>query len=247
MKRLTYYISAIQQLPHILPLYERFKGTIFTTDLVTYKWLEKYDVVRNFVHIGSMCDIAGVEAILVGDYYHFPKVPIRIQLFHGYSKKAYINQLPQHWYSHIISCSPFFNLNTPYHGFSRYKRYPLPQVSANPKEILFCPTYKVNSLPDLDIKSVKFHPLDYYNKSPIIDTAKKRGFNVVDILDEDYVRYERLFNTHDSILTDTSSIGYEFSLTGKPVFVDDLNHRLPTMDYFYDNDIFDLMESIIQK
>ncbi len=242
---LNYYIGkVITQLPHILPLAEVMGGTIYTNDPITYAWLSRHKSHLRSKLIRDVSEIAPCNIVLA-DYFIFPPTFNRIQIFHGFSKKDYINDCPWKKYDVIINPSPHYKLPMQHAvGFSRYSLYSKQDVDVTQKGLcLYCPTHKLDNTKQLEelLKQykviVKFHPNDYRYNNPIIQQIKDLGVQVIDPTDLDYIEYQNLFKKVEVLASDFSSIAYEFTLTGKPIIT-------PTgvvsehTSWYHPNDIF---------
>jgi len=244
MSLLNYYIEwTAAQLPHILPIAEKLGGTIYTNCSYVETWLKRYSMIP------CIRDTPPIETNLVlADYVNFPQNNT-IQVCHGVSTKTYINEMPREWFKYIINPSPTFKLNTSLTGFTRFRRYH--KNSFIPGTCLYCPTLKLSNLDFLKNLLKKYqvtfkpHPSDW-SMSPLIQEAISLGAILVDPLSEENIRYERLFETAEVLASDTSSMLYEFSLTGRKVITPDMNETfIDYRDWFYTNDICEEIEKCL--
>lgn len=254
-KKINYYIGGtITQLPHILPIALKLGGTIYTNNEETKKWLRLNRPEVSCIRVKKVEEIAPCN-IVVADYFKFPKSFNRIQIFHGFSLKKYINQCPWNYYDVIINPSPFYSLPIQHAtGFSRSHLYSQTKNTNQTSTCLYCPTWNLRSTEGFEsLKDqyskiiVKFHPLDYNPhhgrpKNPIISKIESLGGEIIDPMSREYIEYDLLFNKANVMASDTSSIAYEFTLTGKPV----LEHVNPNKEWYYNNNFFTEIERFLK-
>lgn len=245
-----YYIGhAMSELPHILPLQEKLGGVLYTTVPVVSTWMRKYSSLP--------CEEGPPPYpgnLILADYYNFPNHNT-IQVFHGVSAKSYINKFNPQQYSHIINPSPKYPLVTPYRGFARYRKY---DDQFTPGTCLYCPSLQLENLDYLNRLREKYkvicklHP--YVDAEGRCDDYKfgdqitQLGVELIPRLSENYIRYERLFDTVEFLASDVSSMMFEFSLTGRRVLIPSHDEPLTidSREWFYDNDIFEEIKKCLE-
>lgn len=260
---LNYFVGGtIVQLPHILPIAIKLGGTIYTDDAVTKKWLSLHHPEISCVEIKKINEIPPCN-IIVADYFRFPESFNRIQIFHGFSLKDYIDKCPWESYDVIVNPSPYYSLPIQHvAGFSRKHLYASPLARDPNKQLstcLYCPTWRLGNSSKFESLQrkyphviVKFHPLDFNPHArlggskpppnPVIDKIVNLGGIIVDPMSREYIEYELLFEKVDAMSSDRSSIAYEFTLTGKPV----LEHNDMNKQWYHDTDFFKEIEKFLK-
>ena len=241
---LNYYIEwTAAQLPHILPIAERLGGDIYTNCDFVEEWMSKHSLIK------CKRDKPPGGNLILADYVNFPEYNT-IQVCHGVSAKTYINELPEDWFNYIINPSPRYTLKTSLTGFTRFRIYNPSLVI--PNTCLYCPTLSLSNLDFLKellkkyVVTFKLHPSDW-RASPLVQEAASLGAIIVDSLSEGYIRYERLFETAEVLASDTSSMMYEFSLTGRKVITPDMKeHLIDYREWFYTNDICEEIKKCLE-
>lgn len=258
MNILNGYIGkVITQLPHILPIIEKYEGTIYTDSIDVKTWMDNYSAVP--------CIISNPPPnsnLLLADYFYFPNNNT-IQIFHGVSEKAYIKSIVPKWFTYIINPSPQYCSLDPYtalKGFSRYFLYrDIPTYTpSNTLTCLYCPTLIRENISSIleyinlllntyDTVLVKLHPFNSrLEDSFLISAISALGASVVLFTSEEYIRYEKLFKRVDVLASDISSIMYEFSLTGKKIITPNGDRIINPEEWFYPNDIFEVIEKCLK-
>ena len=156
---------------------------------------------------------------------------------------------PWNCFDVVINPSPMYKLKKQSGtGFTRFFLYN--QLSPKPnkeiKKCLYCPTRdlrdlsKLKNLMSMYEVTVKLHPLDETGtETAALKELKSLNVKIIKSTDKEYVEYDELFVKTDILVSDQSSIAYEFMLTGKPVMF--LNGKIESdvKKWFYDNDIIE--------
>lgn len=208
--------KSLAQLSHLLPILDRYQSILYTDFKPVVDWMKLWR--PNITVI--FCDKSSIPPcnIVVADYFIFPKTHNSIQIFHGISEKDYINQCREDRYTHIINPSPLYKLKTPLKGFVRSHL-----SERGTQGTLFCPTHHIQTLPDNlpEDTIIKFHPNDFRDNNPIIKQTKYRS---IDIMDREYIEYDLLFKQVGTLISDKSSIWFEFY--NKEIYQDDFFESL---------------------
>jgi len=249
-----------RSLPHLVEIYKKFPGNIYTNKKQVYEWLVKfkYKVIwHNKIDLVSMIEKNKEDNIFVFEGFYplilkrLKKITNTIQLFHGTSEKTIVlakdgsvDLSNRNFYSKVISSSEILtNMITIKHDKSEPPR----ALILKKKKVLYMPTHhngeesskdvieEVLSLKEKYDLTIKFHPITYDKDLDLVNKARASGVRVVDPLDYEYVCYEELFYETDLLIADYSSVIYEFTLYSKPILLlpikEDLQKKIKVAKY----------------